>query len=125
MTTGRLLLIDDEADIREVTQMSLEIDGWQVLVAASGPEGIATAMDEQPDAILLDVMMPGLDGPTTLRMLRADDRTSSIPVVFLTAKAQSGEQRQLHGLGASGVIAKPFEPETLGPTVRAMLGWSG
>lgn len=121
--TGRLLLIDDEADIREVTQMSLEIDGWQVLVAASGPEGIATAMEEQPDAILLDVMMPGLDGPTTLRMLRAEERTSSIPVVFLTAKAQSGEQRQLHEFGASGVIAKPFDPEALGPTLRAMLGW--
>lgn len=122
----RILIIEDEDHIREVAQVSLEIlGGWEVLVASGGTEGIALAVAEQPDAILLDVMMPDLDGPATLQRLRADDRTAHIPVVFLTAKAQAGEKRQLAALGAEGVLAKPFDPTTLASEVAAALRADG
>jgi CheY-like chemotaxis protein len=82
----RILVIDDENDVREVTQLSLEIlGGWTVLTARSGKEGIDTAIAEQPEAILLDVMMPEMDGPTTLQQLQANTTTRHIPVIFLTA----------------------------------------
>ncbi|MDH4074717.1 MAG: response regulator [Acidimicrobiia bacterium] len=118
----RILIIDDEADIREVAQMSLElIAGWQVLTASSGTEGIELASSQQPEAVLLDVMMPGLDGPQTLQLLQANERTHAIPVIFLTAKAQTSEQRLLRDLGARGVIAKPFDPVTLAHQVVELL----
>jgi CheY-like chemotaxis protein len=118
----RILIIDDEDDIREIAQMSLEmIAGWQVFTARSGPEGIEVASREQPEAVLLDVMMPGLDGPQTLRRLQEDARTKAIPVVFLTAKAQTSEQSRLRQLGARGVIAKPFDPITLADQVAELL----
>lgn len=118
----RILIIEDEEHIREVAQVSLEIlGGWEVLMASGGAEGIALALAEQPDAILLDVMMPDIDGPETLQRLRADDRTAHIPVVFLTAKAQAAEKRQLTALGAAGVLDKPFDPTTLASEVAAAL----
>jgi len=119
-----LLLIDDDDDIREVAQLSLELGaGWTVLAASSGAEGIETAKANQPDAILLDVMMPNLDGPATLERLRADDATRAIPVVFLTAKARPAERDRLAGLDVSGVLAKPFDPMTLADQLRDVLGW--
>lgn len=119
-----LLLIDDDDDIREIAQLSLELGaGWTVLTAASGAEGIDVAREKQPDAILLDVMMPSLDGPATLAKLREDDRTTRIPVVFLTAKARPSERDRLAGLDVSGVLAKPFDPITLVDQLRAALGW--
>jgi CheY-like chemotaxis protein len=122
--TKRILIVDDEDDIREVAQVSLElVGGWQVLTASSGGEGLAKAMAEQPDAILLDVMMPDLDGPTTLEWLQADAATSGIPVVLLTAKVQAADQRRFAHLGVSGVIAKPFDPLTLPADVAGVLGW--
>jgi CheY-like chemotaxis protein len=124
MTIRRVLLIDDEDDIREVASLSLEtVAGWETMAAASGREGIRMAREMRPDAILLDVMMPDLDGPTTFRMLREDPATRAIPVVFLTAKAQAVEQRVLRELGANGVIAKPFDPLALAAQISSLLNW--
>ena len=119
-----ILLIDDEQDIREVVALSLEsVAGWQVTAAASGAEGLALAKTTQPDAVLLDVMMPGQDGPATLRLLRNDQITCSIPVIFLTAKVQSIESERLRGSGAAGFLSKPFNPMTLADEVSQLLGW--
>jgi CheY-like chemotaxis protein len=108
----RVLLVDDEDDIRAVAQLSLEsVGGWQVVTATSGTEAIGTATSEHFDAILLDVMMPELDGPTTLERLREEGVTT--PVVFLTAKVQPGDRRTLEATGAAGILAKPFDPMQL------------
>jgi CheY-like chemotaxis protein len=120
----RVLLIDDEDDIREVAGMSLEtVAGWTTMVASSGREGLKIAAEQQPDAILLDVMMPDMDGPSTFRNLQESAATRSIPVIFLTAKAQTREQRGFRELGAQGVISKPFDPLTLADQISELLGW--
>lgn len=122
MDTRQVLIVDDEADIREVAAMSLElVGGWQTLSAGSGQDALRIAASAQPSVILLDVMMPGLDGPKTLQLLRADPATATIPVIFLTAKAQLSEQRQLRDLDVCGVIAKPFDPMRLARDVTAIL----
>jgi two-component system, OmpR family, alkaline phosphatase synthesis response regulator PhoP len=121
----RLLVIDDEDDIREVAQLSLEMTtGWEIITASSGAEGIAAANRDRPDAILLDVMMPEMDGPTTFRRLRDDPATAHIPVVLLTAKAQGSDRSRFLELGVNGVLTKPFDPLTLGTDVASTLGWS-
>ncbi|HWS70963.1 MAG TPA: response regulator, partial [Thermoanaerobaculia bacterium] len=94
-----------------------------VLSAASGREGVARAVAERPDAILLDVMMPGLDGPATLALLRSIEITREIPVVFLTAKVQSADRRSLAAHGASAIFSKPFDPDRLAGDIGAALGW--
>lgn len=115
----KILYIDDEADIREVAQMSLELDpSFEVRTCDSGSAGLAMAAEWAPDLILLDVMMPAMDGPTTLAKLREEAATANIPVVFITARTQSREVDQLKELGASGVIAKPFDPMRLASQVR-------
>jgi CheY-like chemotaxis protein len=120
----RVLLIDDEDDIREVAGMSLEtVAGWTTMAARSGREGVKIAAEQQPDAILLDVMMPDMDGPSTFRNLQGSAATKSIPVIFLTAKAQTREQRGFRELGAHGVISKPFDPLTLADQISEILGW--
>lgn len=125
MATKRILLIDDEDDIREIAQLSLEmIGGWAVITADSGNRGLETARDQQPDAILLDVMMPGLDGFATFKKLQADPDTRDIPVILLTAKVQSADRQKFDRLGVCGVIAKPFEPMLLAEEVAQILGWS-
>lgn len=122
----RLLVIDDEDDIREVAQLSLEMTtGWEILTASSGAAGIATAEAQQPDAILLDVMMPEMDGPTTFRRLRDAAATAGIPVILLTAKAQATDRARFLELGVNGVLTKPFDPMTLGSEVARTLGWEG
>jgi len=123
--TGRtILLIDDEPDIRAVVELSLgSLAGWDVLTAGNGTDGVAVAAARQPDVILLDVMMPELDGPATLDALRAHDDTRAIPVLFMTAKAQAGELTRYASLGVAGVIPKPFDPMTLATQVGEMLGW--
>lgn len=122
MASKRILIIDDEADIREATQLCLEITGqWEVLKASSGQEGIAIAETETPDAILLDVMMPGMDGLTILQKLQENTKTRQIPVIILTAKAQSSEQRQFSQLNVSSVITKPYDPLTLSDQIFAAL----
>lgn len=121
MSIQTVLLIDDEADIREIGEFALqEVGGLQVTLAASGPEGLQRAADLLPDVILLDVMMPGQDGPDTFRQLRALESTSQIPVVFLTARVQRADIERLLALGAKAVIAKPFDPVTLAAEVQAL-----
>jgi CheY-like chemotaxis protein len=123
--TRRILVIDDEDDIREVARVSLELVGhYDVLTAASGRDGVLQARTSRPDAILLDVMMPDLDGPGTLAALRADAVTRDIPVVFLTAKTQQAERTRLASLGAAGVLIKPFDPLKLATDIAATLGWT-
>lgn len=125
MSTKRILIVDDESDIREVAQMSLEmVSGWQVLTAESGDEGIAKARQEKPDAILLDAMMPGIDGPTTFQKLQADSSTKQIPVIMFTAKVQPADRKRYADLGVKDIIAKPFDPVKLGSQIAAILGWS-
>ena len=124
MNGRRILIVDDEADIREVAQYSLELVGhWDVVTAANGREGIERARDHTPDAILLDVMMPDMDGPATLQRLQSDPLTRDIPVLFLTAKAQAAERSQLARLGAAGVLTKPFDPLKLADEVASALRW--
>lgn len=120
MDITSVLLIDDEDDIREIGEFALsDVGGLTVAVASSGPEGVARAVSARPDVILLDVMMPLVDGPTTLQSLRANTMTADIPVIFLTARVgQAGRDRLLQ-LGALAVIAKPFDPETIAHQVRA------
>ena len=121
----RILIIDDEEDIREVAALSLEtVAGWQVITANSGAQGLARAIEHQPDAILLDVMMPGMDGPTTFRELRNHPRTRRIPVLLLTAKVQASDQRRFADLGVEAVLFKPFDPLTLSDQISGVLGWS-
>jgi CheY-like chemotaxis protein len=120
----RILLIDDEDDIREVASMTLEtVGGFEVLTAASGQEGIERAIAGQPDAILLDVMMPEMDGPATLLRLQQNPATRDIPVVFLTAKFQAADQRRLAQLGARAIMAKPFDPYRLSDEINEAMGW--
>jgi CheY-like chemotaxis protein len=121
----RILVIDDEDDIREVVALSLETTaGFEVLTAGSGAAGIEVAVRERPDAILLDMMMPGLDGVATFERLRAHVETRSIPVVFLTARVQASDQRRVAGFGAAGMISKPFDPMLLVEELCTILGWS-
>ncbi|MBD2183989.1 response regulator [Planktothrix sp. FACHB-1355] len=124
MTTKRILVIDDEDGVREIIQFSLEAGGgWEVLAAACGSEGLALAEAEQPDAIILDVMMPDMDGPTTFGHLQASDRTKHIPTILLTAKAKISEQKQFINLGVAGVITKPFGVRDLVNQIRNILNW--
>jgi CheY-like chemotaxis protein len=121
----RVLIIDDEDDIREVAQASLEMmGGWDVITASSSGEGLELAETAQPDAILLDVMMPDVDGPTTFQKLQANPLTHQIPVVLLTAKVQAADQRRFADLGVTAVLSKPFDPIALASQVAAALGWS-
>jgi CheY-like chemotaxis protein len=123
MSPKRILIIDDEDDIREVASITLELGGFDVLTACCGREGVARAAAERPDAILLDVMMPELDGPATLALLRRTDETRDIPVVFLTAKVQAADRRSLAAHGATAVFSKPFDPDRLASDLGAALGW--
>jgi CheY-like chemotaxis protein len=120
-----LLLIDDEDDIRDVATVTLELTGgWEIAAAGSGRTGLALARELRPDAILLDVMMPDMDGPATLVALQSDDATRDIPVIFLTAKVQAADRRRFAELGVRDVIAKPFDPMTLASRIQEILGWS-
>lgn len=125
MTVKRILVIDDEDDIREVAQLSLEtVAGWEVLTACSGSEGLTKAATEQPNAILLDVMMPDMDGLATFQKLQANSATQHIPVVLLTAKVQAADRQRFAELGVTAMIAKPFNPLNLAHQVAEILGWS-
>ncbi len=120
---ARILYVDDEADIREVAAMAIGLDPeLQVETCASGAEALLRAAEWQPDLILLDVMMPGMDGPTTLAKLRDQETSANIPVVFITARSQAQEIEAYKALGARGVIAKPFDPMALATRVKDHLG---
>jgi CheY-like chemotaxis protein len=119
----RILLVDDAQDVRLIAQMSLErIGGWTVVPVASGEQALRAVAEEAPfDAVLLDVMMPGMDGPSTLQQLRARGLPVEVKIVFLTAKAQGAELQRLRALGVAGVIAKPFDPLALPRRLDEML----
>ena len=121
-STMKVLIIDDEEDVRYVAHLSLgRVGGMNVIEASSGEEGIARAKAEQPDFILLDMMMPGMDGAETFHALRACPETASIPIVFLTAKSMASEAERLTRIGARGIITKPFNPMTLARELTAIL----
>jgi CheY-like chemotaxis protein len=124
MPHRKVLVIDDESDIREVARLSMELtEGWAVLSANGGASGMTLALSMAPDAILLDVMMPDMDGPSTLRALQEQSGTKSIPVIFLTAKVQAADREKFMRLGVRAIIAKPFDPLSLGQQIRDALGW--
>jgi DNA-binding response OmpR family regulator len=117
----RVLVIDDEPPIRLLCRVNLEAEGMTVLEAADGPSGLELATEERPDVILLDVMMPGLDGWSVAERLLEDDRTSEIPIIFLTARAEFRDRARGIDLGGIEYITKPFNPLELAPTVRDLL----
>jgi CheY-like chemotaxis protein len=122
MTLFRILHVDDEPDIREVVEISLGRDpDFVTRSCGSGGEALVAAIDWQPDIILCDVMMPVMDGPATLMRLRQNALTAEIPVIFMTARAQTRELDRFRSLGALGVIPKPFDPMTLATSVRSYL----
>jgi CheY-like chemotaxis protein len=121
----KALVVDDSPLICEVVRIALGGAGWDVETVSSGDEALHAARGAPPDVILLDVVMPGLDGPQTLARLRDDPVTSSIPVIFATAKDRPEEQEQLGQLGAAGVIAKPFDMARLAEQVSEALGATG
>ena len=122
--THRVLVVDDEPDIREIARLSLErLAGWTVLTASNGVEAAEVARTESVDAVLLDVMMPGTDGPSTVSMLRAEQATAQLPIVLLTAKAQASDRQRLAELDVAGVIQKPFDPRTLADQIASLLHW--
>jgi CheY-like chemotaxis protein len=121
-----ILIIDDEEDIREVAALSLETTaGWEIVTACSGADGIRVATNSRPipDAILMDVMMPDMDGPTTFRLMQQNPALANIPVLLLTAKVQGVDQRRFAGMGFSAVLFKPFNPLTLANQISEKLGW--
>jgi CheY-like chemotaxis protein len=116
------MIVDDDEDIRVVSEMSLRRLGkWEVVLAGSGDEAVAKARREQPDVILLDVMMPDSDGPTAMIRLREEPATAAIPVIFLTARVQAREVERYLELGALGVIRKPFDVMTLPDEIRRLV----
>jgi CheY-like chemotaxis protein len=120
-TLRTVLYVEDDPDIQEVARLALEVvGGLEVVVASSGDEAIQRAQEAIPDLVLLDVMMPGMDGPTTMSALKKLDGMREVPIIFVTAKVQSAEIEQYIALGAIGVIAKPFDPMTLADEARAL-----
>ena len=120
----RIMYVEDEPDIQAVAKLALEaLGGFTVKVCSSGQEALDSMAAFVPDLILLDVMMPGMDGPTTLKALRAMPEMANIPVMFMTAKVQPQEVQEYKSLGALDVIPKPFDPMTLADTVKRI--WAG
>lgn len=122
MEIHNVLLVDDEPNIRLIAQTSLQaLTDWQVVVVQSGSEAIANAKAQRPDLILLDMMMPDMDGPTTLENLRQIAGIETVPVIFMTAKVQSHELEDYLKTSAAGVISKPFDPMKLHEEVREIV----
>lgn len=120
----RVLIVDDEADIRSITQLALEMaTDWVVLTAGSGPEALTIAARDRPDVILLDLMMPAMDGRATLQQLQQNQVTQAIPVILVTAKAVAKGDR-FGDLAVAAVLAKPFRPLQLATEIKEILGWT-
>lgn len=120
-----ILIIDDESDIQAVAQLALQtVAGWEVSIASSGIEGVSLARNRAPDAILLDVMMPDMDGVMTLQELQAHVETQDIPVILMTAKTQLSDRQQFSKLGIAGFISKPFKAMQLASEISGKLAWS-
>jgi len=125
VTVPTVLVVDDDDDIRDLTKTTLELTSdWNVLTARGGVEAIEIAREHGPDAILLDMMMPDMDGLTTFDHLQADEGTRSIPVILFTAKVQLGERQAWEGRTIRGAIAKPYDPMTLADEVSQLLSWT-
>lgn len=125
MTTKRILIVDDDIGIRRIVQLSLNtIANWEVLLASSGSEGVAIAEAELPDAILLDVMMPGMDGIETLSKMQANPATKLIPIILLTAKSKVSAEKPFNHIAIAGVITKPFKAPQLVTQIRSILNWN-
>ena len=115
-------MVDDDADIRKICNVSLaSVGGWEVTLAASGPEALEKLAQEKPDVILLDVMMPGMDGPTTYAKIKELPGCNDLPVILITAKVQQHELEKYTKLGVAGVIMKPFDPMKLPDQVLTLL----
>ncbi len=123
METGqkRILICDDDPAILRVLQVNLEVEGYETLLAHHGEEALEVANAEKPDLIILDIMMPRLDGYQTCERLKADDATKDIPVVFLSAKAQASDIEKGKGYGVADYLTKPFDPDTLVETIERLL----
>ena len=120
-----ILIIDDEDDIRDVAQVALEtVGGWQVSTASNGPEGLTQMAADPPDAVLLDVMMPDMDGLEVLRRIQANPTIQSIPVILMTAKTQAADQQRFLAMGVTAIITKPFKAMLLADQVAEKLGWN-
>jgi DNA-binding response OmpR family regulator len=117
----RVLVVDDEPSIRLLCRVNLGASGMDVLEASDGAEGLALAREERPDLVLLDVMMPGLDGWEVARQLAEDEATAAIPIVFLTARAEQADRVQGQSLGGVGYMLKPFDPVSLGDAIEVIL----
>jgi two-component system, OmpR family, alkaline phosphatase synthesis response regulator PhoP len=117
----KVLVIDDEAPIRLLCRVNLEAEGMDVIEAPDGPSGVDKARDERPDVILLDVMMPGLDGWRVAEQLFEDDRTVDIPIIFLTARAEFRDRARGLDIGGVDYVTKPFNPLELAPLVQSLL----
>ena len=117
----RVLVIDDEPPIRLLCRVNLEAEGMEVLEASDGPTGLEKARNEEPDVILLDVMMPGLDGWQVAEALLDEERTRSIPIIFLTARAEIRDRARGLDLGGIDYVTKPFNPVELAPLVRELI----
>lgn len=125
MTARTALVVDDDDDIRMITALTLRrVAGWEVHTASGGQEGVDLAREKRPDVVLMDLMMPGMDGTTAARLLLDDPATADIPIVLLTAKASIvGATPPWDGVGVAGVISKPFNPRTLAGEIGELLGW--
>jgi CheY-like chemotaxis protein len=124
MPRYRILVVDDSKLVQELARMALEMhDGWEVRCTASGAEAVVLSTEEPPDAVLLDVEMPELDGPATVAALRAEPVSAQTPVVFLTAHDDPDELARLQALDVAGVLPKPFDVNTLGRRLADLLGW--
>ncbi|MGB7084679.1 MAG: response regulator [Phormidesmis sp.] len=120
-----ILIVDDEVSIQKVVSLSLKMEAnWNITTASSGKEGIHQAEIHQPDAILLDVMMPEMDGIDTFAALENNPKTQAIPVILLTAKTRASEKRLFQEIGVAGVITKPFPPLALASQIAKLLDWS-
>ena len=122
--THRILVVDDDDDVRRLAVMALSrVGGHEVTGVASGADCLAALMDSLPDAVVLDVMMPGMDGPATLQAIREHPATRHVPVVFLTAGVVDADRDRLTALPVTGILSKPFDPLQLSRQLGEILGW--
>ena len=122
MSRGRILVVDDEIYIVHILDFSLGMEGYEVVTALDGEEGLQKAIEFKPDLIVLDIMMPKMDGYETCKALKADERTKSIPVILLSAKGRNVDMQTGYDVGADEYITKPFSPRKLVDRINAMLG---
>ena len=121
MTKGKILVVDDEVNITQILEFSIGAEGYEVITAANGEEAIDKARREQPDLIILDIMMPKIDGYEACRILKSNPLTKGIPVVLLTAKGRDIDKRLGYEVGATDYIIKPFSPNKLVDRIHQLL----